>query len=86
MRRKQDFADNQERNPEITNSGIDTFFLFDSIIGYRFPNRRGILTLEGRNLLNDKFFYRNIGFNTAEAIPTRYVPVRTFFVRLTLNF
>lgn len=86
LRRKQDFDDNQERNPEITNSGIDIFFLFDSIIGYRFPNRRGILTLEGRNLLNDKFFYRNIGFNTAEAIPTRYVPVRTFFVRLTLNF
>ncbi|SFI68325.1 TonB-dependent receptor [Nitrosomonas sp. Nm34] len=89
LRRKHDFNDNQKRNPEnpiAAGSGIDTFFLLDSIIGYRFPNRRGIFTLEGRNLLNDKFFYRNIGFNTAEAIPTRYVPERTFFVRLTLNF
>lgn len=86
LRRKQDFNDSQERNPKITNSGIDTFFLLDSIIGYRFPNRRGILTFEGRNLLDDKFFYRNINFNLSEAVPARYVPERTFFVRLTLNF
>ncbi len=86
LRRKRDFNDNQERNPEITNSGIDTFFLLDSMIGYRFPNRRGILTFEGRNLLNDKFFYRNINFNLSEAVPTRYIPERTFFVRLTFNF
>jgi predicted porin len=86
LRRKQDFNDNQERNPEKTNSGVDTFFLLDSIIGYRFPNRRGMLAFEGRNLLNDKFFYRNTGFYISEAIPTRYVPERTFFARLTLNF
>ncbi|WP_371128804.1 FecR domain-containing protein [Nitrosomonas sp. Nm132] len=86
LRRKRDFNDNQERNPEKTNSGVDTFFLLDSIMGYRFPNRRGMLAFEGRNLLNDKFFYRNTGFYISEAIPTRYVPERTFFARLTLNF
>ncbi len=77
----------KERNPKTTNSGIDAFFLLDAMLGYRLPNRRGILNLEGRNLLDKSFYYRNINnFNPSEPINSRFIPERTFFARLTLNF
>ncbi len=76
----------RKRDPKGKNSGVDEFFLLDSVIGYRLPNRRGILSLEGRNLLNKEFFYRNINFYQSEAISPLFIPKRTFFVRLTLNF
>ena len=85
--RKADIEHQEVRVPSKTNSGIDSFFLLDSSIGYRFPNRRGILILEGRNLLDSKFFYKNINYlNQSEAISPRFIPERTFFVKLTLNF
>ncbi|MDH5479846.1 MAG: TonB-dependent receptor, partial [Nitrosomonas sp.] len=66
--------------------GINDFVLFDAAIGYRLPQRRGMLSLEGRNLSNENFFYRNINFHTSEAIAPRFIPTRTFFARVTLNF
>jgi len=76
----------QKRILHETNSGVDSFYLLDTAIGYRFPNRRGILSLEGRNLLSENFFYRNIGFYQSEAINPRFVPEHTFFAKLTFNF
>ncbi|NBQ67924.1 MAG: TonB-dependent receptor, partial [Nitrosomonadaceae bacterium] len=49
LMRKSDIDNDQHRVPSKTNSGFDSFLLVDSSIGYRFPNRRGILSLEGRN-------------------------------------
>lgn len=69
-----------------TSSRADTFFLLDAVIGYRFPNRRGMLNFEARNLLNQKFYYRNINFYQSEAITPRFIPERTFFARVTINF
>ncbi len=66
--------------------GVDDFVLFDAAVGYRLPNRRGILSLEGRNLGNENFFYRNVNFQLNEAITPRFIPTRTFFARVTLNF
>lgn len=86
LTRKGDVEKVQKREPKVTNSGIDDFFLLDSVIGYRFLNRSGILSLEGRNLLNQKFFYRNVNFNQSEAISPTFIPERTFFARLTFNF
>jgi hypothetical protein len=61
--------------------------LLEAAIGYRLPNRRGILSLEGRNLLDEEFFYRNINFQTSEPVYyQRFIPHRTLFLRLTLNF
>lgn len=74
------------RNSE--NEGVSKFFLVDAVIGYRLPKRRGILSVEGRNLLNEEFFFRNIGLQQSEQplYNQRYSPDRTFFLRLTLNF
>ena len=84
LKRKKDLG--KKRDPKTTNSGTDAFFLLDAAIGYRLPNRRGILSMEGRNLLNEDFFYRSVNFYQSEAVSPRFVPERTFFVRLTLNF
>lgn len=67
-------------------TNVDAFFLHDSIIGYRLPKRMGIITLEGRNLLNEKFNYRNVNFYVSESVNPRFIPSRTFLARLTLNF
>ncbi|MDR4517044.1 MAG: TonB-dependent receptor [Nitrosomonas sp.] len=68
------------------NSGISDFFMVDAVIGFRMPNRMGIISLEGKNLLNEEFSYRNINFQQSEITNTRFTPRRTFFARLTLNF
>lgn len=69
------------------NSGVDDFMLLDAAIGFRLPNRRGILSLEGRNLMDEHFFYRNINFQASEPVYyQRFTPHRTLFLRLTLNF
>ncbi len=66
--------------------GTDDFVLFDAAIGYRLPNRRGLISLEGRNLSDETFFYRNFNFQVNEVITPRFIPTRTFFARVTLNF
>ncbi|WP_297324223.1 tetratricopeptide repeat protein [Nitrosomonas sp.] len=68
------------------NSGFDSFFLIDTSIGYRLPQRKGIVNFEVRNLLDENFFYRTQNFFTSEPINPRYVPERTIFLRLALNF
>jgi tetratricopeptide (TPR) repeat protein len=75
-----------EENINHENEGIENFFLFDAALGYRFPNRMGIVSLEGRNLLDEQFLFRNVNFQTAEPTNSRFVPSRTFFARLTFNF
>ena len=75
-----------DRRGTTDNAGVNDFVLLDATLGYRLPKRWGILSFEGRNLLDEHFFYRNIYFQQNEAINPRFVPVRTFFVRLTLNF
>lgn len=68
------------------NVGRDGFFLLDTVLGLRLPNRRGILSFEVRNLLDEQFLYRNANFYVSEATNPRYLPVRTMFLRATFNF
>ncbi|WP_292919482.1 TonB-dependent receptor [Nitrosomonas sp.] len=68
------------------NEGVDKFFLVDASVGYRLPNRRGIVSLEARNLFDESFLFRNINFQTSEPVNSRFVPTRTIFARVTLNF
>lgn len=66
--------------------GVDSFYLFDASIGYRLPSRRGLISLEGRNLLDEDFYFRNPQFNGSQPMPPRYSPFRALLVQLTLNF
>jgi outer membrane receptor protein involved in Fe transport len=74
---------------EGDNKESSSFFLLDAAIGYRLPKRLGIVSLEGKNLLNKKYRFddmsrmdnSNIFFNASEFIPQRAV-----FGRIVLNF
>ena len=64
------------------------FFLLDASIGYRFPNRRGIISFDVRNFLDQKFRYWSSYLQNNDQLTAapRFTPGRTFFLRLTLNF
>ncbi len=67
----------------ITN---DRFWLVDAVLGYRLPRRRGIVSLEARNLLDKDFLYQDLDFHTSEARGPDMTPERTVVGRLILSF
>ncbi len=71
---------------DIKIEGIDSFYLFDASIGYRLPQRKGLISFEGRNLLDEDFYFRNPQFYGSQPIPPRYSPFRAILVQVTLNF
>ena len=76
-----------DRQPDAdTQDGDDSFFLLDAAIGYRLPKRRGIVSLEGLNLLDQHFNYQDDNFHSAEDRRSRFVPERTVLARITLSF
>ena len=75
-----------DRSEKRVNEGIENFFLVDTSAGYRFPNRRGILSLEARNLFDENFLFQDINFHSSQTTVSRFVPSRTIFARITLNF
>ncbi len=61
--------------------GADQFWVVDAAIGYRLPKRRGLITLEARNLFDEKFKFQD----TDPANP-QIQPSRVIFGRITLEF
>ena len=68
------------------NEGKDGFFLVDAVLGFRLPKRRGMVSFEARNLLDEQFLYRNANFYLSEPTLPRFLPARTLLVRATFNF
>ncbi|SNX60855.1 FecR family protein [Nitrosomonas ureae] len=75
-----------DRTGKQDNEGTDKTFLVDASIGYRLPKRRGMVSLEARNLFDEFFLYRTTNFMTPELVSPRFIPTRTIFARITLNF
>ncbi|MEP6878895.1 MAG: TonB-dependent receptor, partial [Nitrosospira sp.] len=76
-----------QRGTPNSNAENSNFWLLDASINYRLPKRRGIVSVEGRNLLDRDFSYRNQNFEISQQFYNqRFTPGRTFFVRLTINF
>lgn len=61
--------------------GSDDFWVLDGWIGYRLPERYGIITLEGRNLLDQHF-----RFEDTDPWSPRTLPKSVILLRLTLAF
>jgi hypothetical protein len=59
----------------------DQFWVVDASIGYRLPKRFGLISVEGRNLLNETFKFQD----TDPANP-RLAPERFVLGRITLSF
>jgi len=67
-------------------AGTHDFFMLDTSVGYRLPKRKGLISFEVRNLLNQDFTYRSYNFQLNQYRVSRYIPERAFFARLILNF
>ena len=68
--------------------GSDQFVVVDAAIGWRLPKRIGIVSLEVRNLFDKEFDYQDDSFREFQDAPAigPYIPDRTIFGRVTLNF
>jgi outer membrane receptor protein involved in Fe transport len=66
----------------------DEFIVVDAAGGYRLPNRRGLISLEVRNLFDEEFLFRDAGYKTSEKINAiqPFLPDRTILARVVLNF
>ena len=66
----------------------ETFTVVDGGVGYRLPGRRGLLSLEGRNLLDRKFNYQDLSFTSSDQfrINSEFIPERSVLLRLTIGF
>jgi hypothetical protein len=56
--------------------GEDRFGVLDAFIGYRLPNRRGLLSLNADNLLDETFQFQDIDPTNPSIMPERLVSFR----------
>ncbi len=77
----------RRRDSELP-EGSDNFYVVDAAIGYRFPHRRGLISLGVQNLLDHNFKYQDDNYRKAGNEPalSPFIPDRTIIGRVTLNF
>jgi len=56
--------------------GQDRFWVFDAFLGYRLPNRRGILSLNAENLLDERFRFQDSDPENMSIVPERVISMR----------
>jgi hypothetical protein len=66
--------------PGVFETGDDNFWLADAAVGYRLPQRYGIITIGAKNLFDKSFQY----FDTDPFNPT-IQPQRMFYARMTVS-
>lgn len=79
--------------------GRDEFATIDTTIGYRFPKRRGLISVGVSNLFDEEFRYQDDKFRAGTPIQldpgepgidvgtvSTFVPDRTIFAVVTLSF
>lgn len=70
--------------------GDDSFYLVDAGVGYRFPHRRGLISVGVRNLLDRDFKYQDDSFRFGgerdEPPLNPLIPERTIVGRIVLSF
>jgi tetratricopeptide (TPR) repeat protein len=82
-------AQNVERgNRAQFPEGEESTFLVDTAVGYRLPERRGILSLEIQNVLDSNFRYQDDSFRVPPQSITfsEFVPDRRILLRGTFSF
>ncbi len=67
--------------PGTLEPGQDRFWLVDAFVGYRLPNRRGLLSLNADNLLDRRFRFQDV-----DPEDTSLIPERLISFRFTLSF
>ncbi len=67
--------------PGTLEPGADRFWLLDAFVGYRLPNRHGLLSLNADNLLDRRFRFQDV-----DPEDTSLIPERLISFRFTLSF
>jgi tetratricopeptide (TPR) repeat protein len=62
--------------PATLAPGQDRFWVVDAFVGYRLPNRRGLLSLNADNLLDEPFQFQDIDPTNPSLFPERLVSLR----------
>ncbi len=65
---------------------VDDFVITNASIGYRLPNRWGMINLEVNNLFDEQFSYQDKNFRTARKRIDNLSPKRSLTGNITLNF
>jgi len=65
---------------------LSRFMLYDLSLAYRLPRRYGTISLEGRNLTDEEFFYMDLNVRNPTINNPLFVPERQVFLRLTVQF
>ncbi|MEQ1602686.1 MAG: FecR domain-containing protein [Methylophilaceae bacterium] len=65
-----------------------SFPIWDMSVGYRLPQKRGIISLNVQNVANQKFNFQDSSFRTSDQIGVvhPFAPARTIMFRTVLNF
>ena len=66
--------------------GDDSTWLLGGAVGWRLPERRGLVALQVANLLDADLNYQDDNFRTNEDFTAPFIPERTVLLRLNLNF
>jgi len=77
-----------EQQGSESNPSSEDFLVLDTAIGYRLPKRRGIISLEVKNLLDEDFLFQDLELRTSDpfTVARDFIPDRAILLRITLNF
>jgi hypothetical protein len=86
--------DVQRRTAPSDDDGNDNFFVVNLGVGYRLPQRRGLIGLEVGNVFDTSVSYQDDGFrefrdssaDASQPTASPFIPERSFMARVTLNF
>ncbi len=84
------YVDQEVQRPSSSTlaSGSDDFFLVDFAMGYRLPNRRGVISLEVKNAFDQSFNFQDDSYRGVADEPSTgpYFPERTILGQVIVNF
>ncbi|HSC15570.1 MAG TPA: hypothetical protein VLI71_10660, partial [Gammaproteobacteria bacterium] len=63
-------------SPPTLAPGEDRFGVLDAFVGYRLPNRRGLLSLTADNLLDESFQFQDVDPTNPSLFPERLISFR----------
>ena len=63
-------------DPPPLAEGEDRFWVLDTFVGYRLPNRRGLLSLNADNVLDETFQFQDVDPTNPSLFPERIISFR----------
>jgi outer membrane receptor protein involved in Fe transport len=74
-----DFLVDDESGGFAIDDGDDQFWLLDATMSYRLPKRYGLISLEAKNLLDNKFHFQDTDPGNPRILPERFILLKATF-------